>query len=89
VNAAQFALANGASVEKLQATGKQMRWLGRLLLVFPFVLRLGMAIHPKSPGIILAEKFAAVVAIFGVMGLLSLWVARKNEALAREIERLS
>ncbi len=85
---AQFALENGASVQKLLATGKQMRWLGRILFVFPFVLGVGLAIHPKSPSSVLAAEFAALVVIFGVLGLLFLWVARKNEALAREIERL-
>ncbi len=65
-----------------------MRWLGKVLFVFPFVLGVGLAIHPKSPIGVLAAEFAALVIIFGVLGLLSLWVARKNEALAREMERL-
>jgi hypothetical protein len=86
---AQFALENGASAHKLRSAGKQMRWLGRILFVFPFVLGVGLAIHPKSPSSVLATEFATLVVIFGVLGLLSLWVARKNEALAREIERLS
>jgi hypothetical protein len=88
VSPAQFALENGASVQKLLATGKQMRLLGRILFVFPFVLGVGLAIHPKSPSSVLAAEFAALVVIFGVLGLIFLWVARRNEALAREIGRL-
>jgi hypothetical protein len=86
---AQFALENGASAQKLRATGKQMRWFGRILFVFPFVLGVGLAIKPKSPGSPVAAEFAAFLVIFGILGLLFLWVARKNDALAREIEMLS
>lgn len=85
---AQFALENGASAQKLRATGKQMRWLGRIMFVFPFVLGVGLAIKPKSPGSLIAAEFAAFFVIFGALGLLFMWVARKNEALAREIETL-
>ena len=65
-----------------------MRWLGRILFVFPIVVGAGLGIHPKSPRDVLAAEFAALVVIFGVLGLLFLWVARRNEALAREMERL-
>ncbi|MDN7486494.1 MULTISPECIES: hypothetical protein [Burkholderia] len=85
---AQFARENGTSPQKLRATGEQMRWLGRILFIVPFVLGLGLAIHPKSPGSVLAAEFIACVIIFGGLGLLFLWVARKNEALARDIEML-
>ena len=85
---AQFALENGASTQKLRATGKQMRWFGRILFMFPFLLGVGLAIKPKSPGSLIAAEFAAFSVVFGVVGLLFLWVARKNEALAREIETL-
>ena len=85
---AQFALENGASAEKLRATGKQMRWLGRILFVFPFVLGAEMAILSKSPGSLIAEEFAAFVVIFAICGSIFLQIARKNEALAREIEML-
>ncbi|WP_345817703.1 hypothetical protein AAGS40_30355 (plasmid) [Paraburkholderia sp. PREW-6R] len=86
---AQFALENGALVQKLRATGKQMRWFSRILFVFPFVLGVELAIKPKSPGSPVAAEFVTFLVIFGILGLLFLWVARKNEALAREIELLS
>jgi hypothetical protein len=85
---AQFALENGSSAKKLRATGKQMRWFGRILFVSPFVLGAGLAIYPKSPRSLIAAEFAALLVIFGSLALLFLWVARKNEALAREIEML-
>lgn len=85
---AQFALENGTSAQKLRATGKQMRWIGRMLFIFPFAVGAGLAMKPKSPRSLIAAEFAALVIIFSVLGLLFLWVARKNEALAREIEML-
>ncbi|MGU7770354.1 hypothetical protein ACV229_09240 [Burkholderia sp. MR1-5-21] len=65
-----------------------MRWLGRIFFFFPLILGMGLAIHPKSPVSLLAEEFVAFVFIFGALGLLFLWGARKNEALARELEML-
>jgi hypothetical protein len=53
---------------------------------FPFVPGMGLAIHFKSRKSLLAAEFAALLVIFAVPGLLFLWVARKNEALEREIE---
>ncbi|MBR8308093.1 hypothetical protein KPA93_30895 [Burkholderia cenocepacia] len=85
---AQFAVANGATSQKLRATGKQMRWVAWLLIAFPFVLGALMAAHHKGTGSLLAAEIGAFVFIFGILGLVCLWVARKNDELARQIEML-
>lgn len=65
-----------------------MRWIAWILIAFPFVLAALLASHHQGPGTLLAAESAALVVIFGVLGLVCLWVARKNEELARQIEML-
>ncbi|WP_460908059.1 hypothetical protein [Paraburkholderia jirisanensis] len=60
----------------------------RILIAFPFLLAELLADHNQGPGTLLAVEAAVFVVVFGVLGLLFLWVARKNEELARQIELL-
>lgn len=65
-----------------------MRWVAWILIAFPFVLAALLASHHQGPGTLIAAEAAVLVVIFGVLGLIFLSVARKNEELARQIEML-
>jgi tellurite resistance protein TehA-like permease len=82
---AQFARANGQSVEKLQARARHLRLLGWGLIAVPLVLAaLSWPQHRESVGMRVTETIV-LLAIFGGLGLVSFWVARMNEGLARQM----